>query len=264
MRVILDWHEKSHLAKVRLATAVDAEDAWFEVPYGAISRPATGDEEPGQRWIDHSGRISGIDGTFGLAVLNDSKYGFDVRDGEIGITAVRSPIYAHHEPMTPKPGVRYQFQDLGVQRFTLSLLPHRGTWADAGLTRAASELNQRPTVLLESAHSGRLPDTASYAAVEPDGLVLGAVKLSEDGDDVVVRLVETCGRAVRGAVDLPLWQRRFEVDVGPFEIRTFRVSRDPEVEPEETDLLERPLSAARESSESSAAVSRMTARSGGT
>ena len=260
MRVILDWHEKSHLAKVRLATAVSADDAWFEVPYGAIRRPASGDEEPGQRWVDVSGPIPGADGTFGLAVLNDSKYGFDVHDGEIGVTAVRSPIYAHHEPMTPKPGVRYQFQDLGVQRFTLSLLPHRGTWADAGLTRAATELNQRPTILLESGHPGRLPDTASYAAVEPDNLVLGAVKVAEDGDDLVVRVVETCGRAVRGAVDLPLWQRRFDIDIGPFQIRTFRISRDPDVEVTETDLLERPLTA---DAESSTDVAGITARTGG-
>ena len=243
LRVILDWREKSRLAKVRLATSIQAGSAWFEIPYGAIERPANGDEEPGQRWVDLSGRIAGADGTFGLAVLNDSKYAFDVHGGEIGVTAVRSPIYAHHEPESPKPGIRYQFQDQGVQRFSLSLLPHRGGWSDAGLTRRASEQNQRPTILMESAHPGRLPDMASYGAVEPENLVLGAVKVAEDGDDLVVRVVETCGRATHGVVDLPLWQRRFEVDIGPFEIRTFRISRDPDIEPQETDLLERPLEA---------------------
>jgi alpha-mannosidase len=162
--------------------------------------------------------------------------------------------------MTPKPGVRYQFQDLGLQRFTLALLPHRGTWADAGLTRAATELNQRPTVLLESSHPGRLPDTASYGTIEPDNLVLGAVKAVENGEDLIVRVVETCGRPAHGVVDLPLWQRRFEVDVKPFEIRTFRISRDPDVEVEETDLLERALAVDGESSEGAAGI---TARSGG-
>ena len=239
MRVILDWREKAHLAKVRFATAIDPDTAWFEIPYGAIERHAGGDEEPGQRWIDVSGPVAGTDATFGLAVLNDSKYSFDVVRGEIGVTAVRSPIYAHHEPRVPQPGVRFQFQDMGVQRFTLSLLPHRGTWADAGLGRAASELNQRPTLLMESAHPGRLPSSASYASVAPDNLVLGAVKVAEDGDDLVVRLVETAGRLTRAVVDLPLWQRRFQTDIAPFEIRTFRVSRDPDVEVVETDLLER-------------------------
>ncbi|HET8787004.1 MAG TPA: glycoside hydrolase family 38 C-terminal domain-containing protein, partial [Candidatus Limnocylindrales bacterium] len=263
MRVILDWREKSHLAKVRVATAIDAETAWFEIPYGAIERRASGDEEPGQRWVDVSGPLAGTDSTLGLAVLNDSKYGFDVVHGEIGVTAVRSPIYAHHEPRVPQPGVRFQFQDIGIQRFTLSLLPHRGTWADAGLARAASELNQRPTLLMESAHPGRLPQMARYGAVTPENLVLGAVKVAEDEDDLVIRLVETAGRATRAVVDLPLWQRRFETDIGPFEIRTFRVSRDPDVEVVETDLLERPMAAAEDTSPRRPEGTRQDARTDG-
>jgi len=246
VRVILDWHEKAHLAKARFATAIPAETAWFEIPYGAIERTANGDEEPGQRWVDVSGARPGSDETFGLAVINDSKYSFDVRRGEIGVTAVRSPIFAHHEPRVPQPGVRFQFQDQGQQRFTLSLLPHRGGWADAHLGRAATELNQRPTLLMESAHPGRLPSVGTYASIEPENLVFGAMKVAEDGDDVVVRVVETAGRAGHGVVDLHLWQRRFEVAIQPFEIRTFRVSRDPDVEVVETDLLERTLSVAGE------------------
>ena len=70
------------------------------------------------------------------------------------MTAVRSPIYAHHEPTVPAVGVRYQFQDQGLQRFTLWLVPHRGKWPDAGLTRRALELNQRPMALIESFHPG--------------------------------------------------------------------------------------------------------------
>ena len=241
VRVILDWHEKAHLAKVRFATAIRADTAWYEIPYGAIERPANGDEEPGQRWVDVSGTLDGVDGTLGLAVVNDSKYSFDVVGGEVGVTAARSPIFAHHEPRVPQPGVRFQFQDQGQQRFTLSLVPHRGTWADASVHRAASELNQRPTLLMEAAHDGRLPSTARYASLTPENIVLGAMKVAEDGDDLVIRIVETAGRAAHGVVDLPLWQRRFEVDIRPFEIRTFRVSRDPDVDVIETDLLEQPL-----------------------
>jgi alpha-mannosidase len=241
IRVVLDWHEKAQLAKLRFATAIASPTAWFEVPYGAVERPANGEEEPGQRWVDLAGAIDGVDGTIGLTVLNDSKYAFDVYGGEIGVTAVRSPIFAHHEPTSPKPGIRYQFQDQGVHRFALALLPHRGTWAETSPARRAAELNQRPTVLMESAHAGRLPDTASYGSVQPENLVLGAVKVSEDGEDLVVRVVETCGRAAHGVLDLPLWQRRVEVDIEPFEIRTFRISRDPDVAVRETDLLERPL-----------------------
>jgi alpha-mannosidase len=241
VRVILDWREHAKLLKLRYATRLSSTTSTYEIPYGAIERPTDGDEEPGQRWVDVAGSIRRSKGRFGLAVLNDGKYAFDVHEGEIGVTVVRSPIYAHHEPTSPTPGIRYQFQDQGAQRFTLMLVPHRGSWQDAGLARRGLELNMRPTVMFESFHPGRLPAAASYASVEPANLVLGALKIAEDGDDVVVRVAETAGRVTRATVDLAAWQRRFEVDIGPFEIRTFRVSGDPDVDVVETDLLERPL-----------------------
>ena len=240
-RVILDWREKSKLLKLRFATRVTDPIATYEIPYGAISRPADGDEEPGQRWVDVSGKVARA-ATAGLAVLNDAKYAFDVHGPEIGVTAVRSPIYAHHEPTSPKEGIRYQFQDQGVQRFTLCLLPHRGGWSEAGLARAAAVLNQPPTVLIESAHAGSLPAATSYVAVEPDNLLLGAVKVAEDGDELVVRVVETAGRAAEARVSFPAWTRAFEFAIGPFEVRTFRLPRG-EGEAVEVDLLERPVSA---------------------
>jgi alpha-mannosidase len=241
VRAILDWREHAKLLKLRYATRLSSTTATYEIPYGAIERPTDGDEEPGQRWVDVAGAIRRSKGRFGLAVLNDGKYGFDVHEGEIGVTVVRSPIYAHHEPTSPTPGIRYQFQDQGAQRFALMLVPHRGSWQDADLTRRAIELNSRPTALFESFHPGRLPATASYGAVEPANVIVGALKVAEDGDDVVVRVAETAGRPTRATVDLPAWQRRFEVDMGAFEIRTFRLSRDPDLDVVETDLLERPV-----------------------
>jgi alpha-mannosidase len=246
VRVIVDWREKAKLLKLRFPTRLDDVTATYEIPYGAIERPANGEEEPGQRWIDVSGTLAGADGVWGLGVLNDAKYSFDIDGNELGVTAVRSPIYAHHEPTVPREGVRYQFMDQGTQRFTLGLVPHRGGWADAGLTRAAAEQNQRPTVLLESYHAGPLALRGSYAAVEPENLVLGAVKLAEDADDLVVRVVETAGRAATARVAFPAWHRELSFEIGPHEIRTFRVPRDGGAEPIETDLLERPLSEAAE------------------
>ena len=240
VRVILDWREHANLLKLRFPTRLRNTVAAYEIPYGVVERPPNGEEEPGQRWVDASGELEGS-GRFGLSVLNDAKYGFDVIDREIGVTAVRSPIYAHHEPATPRTDTRYAYQDQGIQRFTLGLLPHRGGWADAGATREALVINQRPTALLESFHDGPLTQTASYLAVEPEAVVTGAFKLAEDGDDLVVRAVETAGRATPARIVLPAWDREVPFDIAPFEIRTFRIPRDPSQPVAETDLLERPL-----------------------
>ena len=239
VRVILDWREHSKLLKLRYGTVLGRPAATYEIPYGTIGRPPNGEEEPAERWVDVSGRVA--DGGAGMAVLNDAKYSFDVDGATIGVTAVRSPIFAHHEPAIPVEGVRYQFQDQGVQRFTLGLLPHRGSWQDSGATRRAIELNQRPTVLLESFHDGALAATGSFASIEPDHVVVGAMKLAEDGDDVVVRIAETVGRSAPVRLAFPAWDRTLTFDIGPFELRTFRVPRDRAAGPVETDLLERPL-----------------------
>ena len=240
IRVILDWREHAKLLKLRFRTQLRDTVAAYEIPYGVVDRPPNGEEEPGQRWVDASGELDGS-GRFGLSVLNDAKYGFDVIDGDVGVTAVRSPIYAHHEPATPRTDTRYAYQDQGIQRFTLGLLPHRGGWADAGVAREALVINQRPIVLLESFHDGPLPQTGSFVAIEPEAVVAGAIKLAEDGDDLVVRAVETAGRAAPARIVLPAWGREVTFDIAPFEIRTFRIPRDPNQPVAETDLLERPL-----------------------
>ncbi|HEX5013350.1 MAG TPA: glycoside hydrolase family 38 C-terminal domain-containing protein [Candidatus Limnocylindrales bacterium] len=251
VRVVLDWREKAKMLKLRVPTRVTGPVAAYEIPYGAIERPANGEEEPGQRWIDVSGSVEGVEGTVGVALMNDAKYAFDILGGELGVTAVRSPIYAHHEPTSPKPGIRYQFQDQGIQRFTLAILPHRGGWADAGLTRRAIELNQRPTVLVESYHDGPLPAAGSYVSVEPENVIVAALKVADDGRDLVIRLAETAGRAASARVTLSASGGEFTVEIGPFEVRTFRVAGASDGTggapgsgaggPVETDLLERPL-----------------------
>jgi alpha-mannosidase len=74
--------------------------------------------------------------------------------------------------------------------------------------------------------------------------VIGALKVAEDGDDLVVRAVETCGRAAAAVIALTGWGREIRFDIGPYEVRTFRVPRDDALPVVETDLLERPTTPA--------------------
>ena len=68
----------------------------------------------------------------------------------------------------------------------------------------------------------------------------GAVMLAVDGDDLVVRVVESAGRPAPARIRMPAWDREIAFDIGPFEIRTFRIPRDPSGDVGEMDLLERP------------------------
>ena len=224
VRVTLDWREQLKLLKLRYPTR--GGEATFEVPYGHVVRPANGDENPAQNWVDCGG----------LTVANDAKYAYDVKDGSIGVTVVRSPVYAWHEPKQLEADGIYDYQDQGLQEFRLRLIPHEGDWRDASVVRLAAELNQPPFALLESFHGGPLPRSMSFAAVDGESAVATVLKRAEDDDALVVRAYESAGRA--GAARIDVLGRSFEAELGAAEIKTWRVPRNREQAVAETGLLE--------------------------
>jgi len=244
VRVTVDWREQFKALKVRFPLNLSgALRATYEIPYGHIDRPTDGEEEPGQRWIDLSGTGHGIEGLYGLGILNDGKYSFDVSDRDLHLTVLRSPIYAHHVPYVPRPAADgsyddYHFIDQGVQSFIYVLAPHRGGWEDAGIVRRAEELNARPIAYIETFHAGPLPPHGSYLDVDRDNVSVSVVKKAEDNDDVIVRCVEMAGRAVRATVRLTAWGRTIEAAFAPCEIKTFRLPSDPALPVRDVDLIE--------------------------
>ena len=237
--VTIDWHERNRLLKLRFPVAGEDAVATFEIPYGHLVRPANGEEEPGQSWVDVSGSAS-RSASAGLSVLNDGKYSYDVRGGDIGLTVVRSPIYAHHVPYVPQPEGHYTYPDQGSQRFTYALLPHAGSWQRAGTVRAAAELNQRPVALIETHHDGPLGHALTAVDVDRENVDVTVLKRAEDGGAVVVRAVETAGADTRATIRLQFLDREVTAEFGPSEIKTFLVPLDASLPVRETNLIEWP------------------------
>lgn len=231
-----DWHEKHILMKAAFALPVRSENATYEIPFGSIPRPTTRRtpeekakfEVPALRWADLS------DSTYGVSILNDSKYGYDGRDNVLRLSLLRSPAY-------PDPHA-----DEGTHRFTYAIYPHAGTWREGGTVRRGYELNYKLMVMQVPAHTGSLPPAHSFVKVEPENLVLTALKRSESGDGLVLRFYESAGKGVQARIQLPAAARAaFEtnlmekqekelpagkeimVDVKPYEIKTIEVRLAP-------------------------------------
>lgn len=236
--VTIDWREQFKLLKLRFPLNLNFLRATYEIPYGHIERPTNGDEEPGQSWIDLSGVVRGSDTQYGLSVLNDGKYSFDMSGREMGMTVLRSPIYAHHHPTLPRSEESYTFTDQGIQQFTYTLLPHEGSWEQGGTVRRAAELNQRPIALVETFHEGFLPQRGSYLSAEPENIVVSVIKQAEDNDDLVIRCYETNKVATRALIRLPHWNRVIAAEFSPCEIKTFRIPVDGGLPVVETNLIE--------------------------
>jgi alpha-mannosidase len=232
VHVRLNWQEKLSILKFSFPVNVANPVPVYEIPYGSLERAADGREYPGQAWVDVSGVLP--DGTrYGLALANTAKYSYDVLDSELRLTVARSSIYADHY------GVRddqVEFMDQGLQYFAYSLYPHEGGWQKSGIVRRAQELLNPAVTVLETWHKGILPLCSSFLSVSQANIIVSALKIAEDGDDLVVRCVETEGRKTEAAIDLKFAGIRWDAVFGPFEIKTFRIGRTGAVC--ETNLLE--------------------------
>jgi alpha-mannosidase len=220
-----DWRDRRLLVKARFPLAVRADHATFECAYGVHRRPthvntswdAARFEVACHRFMDLS------EPGYGVALLNDGRYGCHARGGELGLTLLRSPILPD------------QAADEGVQSLTYSLLPHSSDWIAGGVLAEAEDLN-RP--LFHQALASAPDGERRFLRVEGKAVALGALKPAEDGEGLVLRVYEPAGG--RGAIEVvppPDWRVAGEVNlmedalgagdpaIGPFQIRSFRLAR---------------------------------------
>jgi alpha-mannosidase len=239
VHVMVDWHEHFKTFKLCFPINVTAAVATYEIPYGHIIRPTNGEEEPGQTWVDVSGVHADTENAYGLSLLNDAKYSYSIAGSELCLTVLRSPIYAHHQPYEPDPEGIYTFMDQGEQHFTYSLLPHTGTWKDAGTIQYAAELNQPPFAIKETSHSwGHLPLSQRLLTASPHNIVITALKMAEDSEDMIVRCYETQNIATKGTLTILGRNNPIIVNFRPCEIKTMRIPSDATLPVIEVNLLE--------------------------
>ncbi|MFD0960942.1 alpha-mannosidase [Paenibacillus chungangensis] len=236
VKVQLDWREQHKMLKLSFPVNVERPEHTAEIPYGFIQRAADGVEVPGQQWIDVSGEAPGKEGErLGMALLNDSKYSYDVQDNEMRLTAVRSPIFADHYGERDD---QVEFMDQGVQEFAYALLPHGGDWREYGIARRAYQLNVPPVSVWETYHSGSLLQCGEGLSVTSPQVIVTAFKRAEDGGGWIVRGYETTGRKTIARIRIPLLKREWECSFGACEIKTFYLPEDGSTPVREVNMLE--------------------------
>jgi alpha-mannosidase len=221
----IDWHDRRILLKARFPLAIHTDHATFECAHGVIRRPTHRNtswdqarfEVAAHRFVDMS------EHGYGVALLNDGKYGHHAVGNELGLTLLRSPVY-------PDP-----LADEGRQSFTYSLYPHTAHWLGGGVLAEAEDLNQ--PLLCRPVASGA---GTTWTAVGIGGITLGlsGLKPAEDGNGLIFRTYEPAGAS--GKADITLaegWSLSDEVDLledrqgpaglrfSPFKLRSWRINR---------------------------------------
>ena len=177
----VDWHESHHLLKVEFPINSIAGKANFDIQYGFMERPTH--RNTSWDWSKfevcmHKYMDLGNE-DYGVAILNDCKYGVGVKENVIGLTLLRSPKYPDPEA------------DMGKHTFAYAILPHTGNFKEAGVMSAAASFNREPLVINGELLIGQAPITVLN---EKGCAVVESIKKAENSNDLVVRMVEKHGR----------------------------------------------------------------------
>ena len=229
-RTAVDWHEREKVLKVNFPVGVRSCSSTSEIAHGSIQRPTHYNtsydlakfETCMHKWVDLS------ESGYGVSVLNDCKYGFSVHENNIDITLMRAPI-------CPDPT-----GDIGYNEFTYSLVPHAGTWQEAGISELAYALNNPPAVVYSAVGSH---DGEQLISVKRKGVVLDAFKKAQNDDGYILRVFEAyssrgkceidfckaiesvteCNLMEKDGEALSHCEKSFVFDIKPNEVKTFRI-----------------------------------------
>ncbi|HBE42794.1 MAG TPA: alpha-mannosidase [Bacteroidales bacterium] len=222
-RVSLNWHERMKMLKFSFPVNIVSPVATYETPYGNIGRTVNGDEDPGQRWIDLSGNYNGS--TCGLCVMNDAKYGYSVHGNDLRISVARAAVYGHHDPKVLDMNAEHIWMDQGIQTFRMLMIPHTGGWKNNNIGRSAEEFIAQPVSIYQGIHNGKQPKSGSFLATDTSNIIVAAIKLAENNDDIILRCVETEGLDSPANLDLKFAGKKWLGKFRPYEIKTLRVNR---------------------------------------
>src|SRR5438034_3616700 len=227
----VDWHETHKFLKVAFPVAVHSPRATYEIQFGHVERSTHTNtswdqarfEVCAHRWADLG------EAGYGVALLNDCKYGYDILGSVMRLSLLRAPTH-------PDPAA-----DRGKHRFTYALMPHPGDFREAGVIAAAEDLNTPLRMVRGQLTTG---ERRSLIQVDSPQVVGEAIKRAEDSAEVIVRLYEAWGGRCRARVrtslpasraylcdlmernrdEIPIHAGELEVELAPFKILTLKLT----------------------------------------
>ena len=186
-----DWWEDDIVLKVAADTALRNTRAFYAIPFGAIERPTKREtpwekarfEVPANTWGDLCTKDTG------LAILNRSRHGYDVLGGRLRLTLLASPRGDDRNSVSDP------LADRGKHKIEYAFYPHKGNYKTGGMHKYATEY-ECPATVLQGSEKISVPLGKDMLTVDPQKLIVTAVKPSEDGYGFIVRLFEPYGKQV--------------------------------------------------------------------
>lgn len=233
---IIDWKEKQILLKAAFPIDINSNKATYDIQYGNVERPTHWNtswdyarfEVCAHKWADLS------EGDYGVSLLNDCKYGYDIKDGVMRLTLLKSAVNPNVDA------------DRYVHEFSYSLYPHASGWREAKTAQKAYCFNNPVYCKVEQAHDGSLPEEFSFLNINKENVMIDVVKKAEDSNNIIIRMYEfenkrakvklSFNKPLKEAYECDLMENNLhaakadgnylEFEIKPYEIKTFKVKID--------------------------------------
>ncbi len=219
VRCKLNFNEHYKIAKLAFPMNIENPEAVYSMPFGFIRKPADGLEEPAQGWI----AVCEKGTNNGIALINDSKYSFCVRENEMRMVMARGSAYLDHYGQGSRDN-EMEFLDQGEQEFEYIIKPCNGDFTD--VVKESEVLNMPLRLYLETHHKGDLPPVYSGISVSADNVIVQAMKYSEDGKNIVLRTFECAGKEAEAEIDLKILDVKCKFNWKPQEIKTIAIDKE--------------------------------------
>ena len=195
----VQWNTRGTLLKAVFPFTVSNPYATYDLGCGTIKRQNNTPrlyEVPAQQWAS----ITDKNGTYGVSVLSDCKYGWDKpADNILRLTLLHTPATANQR------FADQQDLDLGRHRFGFAIVGHAGDWRKGKVVRQAEFFNQ-PLLAFESRpFDGALGKSFSFVSLSTPQVIVRALKKAENSNEIILRLQEINGENVKAVkVRFPL------------------------------------------------------------
>ena len=199
----VDWRETHKMLRADFYPTVYSDTVNCDIQFGNVDRSTLEDTpvRKAQFEICAHKYVNVGDGEYGVALLNNCKYGYRAKSGLLSLNLLRSPKY-------PDPEC-----DMGEHKFSYAFYPYVGAWQDSDLVKRAYCFNN-PLVIKENA-----PKLEALFAVEGN-VILETVKVSEDGEGIVVRAYERYGKdCTAGIVPKFVYKEVFESNMLEYDLK---------------------------------------------
>ena len=184
---VIDWNTKESNLKATFPLTASNEFATYNWDIGTIQRPTAQPkkfEVASHQWID----LTDMSNEFGATILTDCKNGSDKpTDNTIRLTLIRTPGVAGGYPDQAT-------QDIGHHEFVYAIAGHSRGWRDGQTDWQGQRLNQPLIAFETSSHPGSLGKDLSLVKIDNPRIRLLALKKAEQGDELVLRMVELDGK----------------------------------------------------------------------